>query len=245
MEKRIGRVFRCRWVLVAGIIIPFCMTIMIGCSMDESVTLETQPQSSITKQSTKTSLPTLTPTPIPEPVTYEGSGNQVIDVPEEFWIGGIFHAVYKGSGEFVVQGIDTFGETTDLFVDSTGSYNGKRLFSMLSDAEFLPTRQFSIETEGAWEITLYPFMEEYVTQVALPGEYTGTGDDVIFLHPPGASLAVSATGEGHITVWAYHGGGKVHLLDETAPYSGTMDLPYQTVILEILTTGPYTLEISD
>ena len=139
----------------------------------------------------------------------------------------------------VVRGMDMFGETTDFYVNTTGAYDGKRLYFQL-DADDFPPRQFSIETEGGWEFTIYPFAEGYVPLVNVPGEYTGTGDDVIVLQPPGTKLTANAAGEGQFIIWA-----RSLVFDELAPFTGTIDLPYQTVILEILTDSSFTLEISD
>lgn len=244
MEKRNGRIFRSRRVIAAGILLFFCMIMLIGCSTDETAGLEAQPQPGETTAPTQTSGPTLTPTSVPEAITFEGSGDQVIDLPEELSAVGVFHAVHQGSGDFVVRGYDTFGDPTEVFVDTTGPYDGRRLYFQYN-AEKYPTRQFSIETEGAWEFTLYPFSEEYVALVNTPGVYTGTGDDVIGLQLPGDSVEVSATGEGRFMLWAHHEGRKDLAIDETAPFTGTVELPHLTVILEILAEGRYTLEISD
>ena len=52
-------------------------------------------------------------------------------------------------------------------------------------------------------------------------------------------------GEGRFMLWAHHEGRKDLAIDETAPFTGTVELPHLTVILEILAEGRYTLEISD
>ena len=103
--------------------------------------------------------------------------------------------------------------------------------------------RFQVESSGLWEITLLPINE--IGQYQIPGKLTGTGDDVVLL--VGADpdlLVVDATkADSNFVIWAF-GNQRELVVNEIAPYDGTVILPSETFLLVIEATGFWSLEIT-
>lgn len=198
-----------------------------------------------TPKPTKTKIPTLTPrptatkTPIPEPFNLSGSGDSVVDVKK--WFGpALVKITHTGFGNFTVKNYSASGDTIDLLVNEIGNYIGTRPIDFYDKQE---TARFEINADGAWNIQVMPL--QYVRKEAIPGGISGNGDDVIAIVGDNPDLIKSNyPGDSNFVIISYGYGGTDLLVNEIGPYSGTTIIPRDTMMLEIVATGPWTLEIT-
>jgi hypothetical protein len=196
------------------------------------------PLPSNTPRPSNTPIPSKTPTPAPQPIILNGSGDSVVDVPK--WNGpAILDIKYTGSHNFVIWNYASNGEQIDLLVNTIGAYQGKRPIDFQSGEN---TVRLEIKASGSWEIQVLPLGS--ITAVAIPGTYNGTGDDVIALvgGTPDLLITDASMASSNFIIRSY--GNYVDLLiNEIAPYNGTVILSSDTVVLEIIATGPWSIEI--
>lgn len=194
-----------------------------------------------TPQPTDTPLPTVTFTPPPEPIILTGTGDSVVDV--EKWSGpGIARIAHQGGGNFAVINHGTNGERIDLLVNVIGNYQGTLPLDFL-DSEH--TGRFEITAGGSWEIQVLPLAS--VRTEPIPGIIQGVGDDVIALDGPGLPDLLKADasgGSGNFAIWTYGLDGRDLVVNEIAPYSGTVLIDSGTYVLVISATGPWSLDIT-
>ena len=82
--------------------------------------------------------------------------------------------------------------------------------------------------------------------VKIPTNFQGVGDDVVWLMGMDTDLLIidasKATDNFYIHAW----GPSVYdlLVNEIAPYSGTVMIPMNTIILTIHATGPWSMEVT-
>ena len=154
--------------------------------------------------------------------------------------------MYSGSGNFVVWNYGADGEKIDLLVNTIGKYEGTRPLDFLSDEQ---TARFQIEGRGQWEIQILPF--EQIRRVDIPGTFDGKGDDVIYMKGTGRPdlLKVDAgQAKNNFVIWGY-GNGRDLLVNDIAPYSGTVivasSLPTSNgaLVLVIEAEGSWSIEV--
>jgi len=188
---------------------------------------------------TNTPVPTNTPTPAPDPIILTGTGDSVVDLSK--WDGAALLKIrYTGGGNFSIFNYSADGEKIDLLVNTIGSYHGTLLIDITEN-----TTRFEVTASGPWEINVYPFTKDYVRAEAIPSTITGEGDDVIVLTTSIPDLLkADATGRGNFAVWGYTASGRDLLINEIAPYQGTVVLDRKTFMITIHAEGPWTLEIT-
>jgi len=193
----------------------------------------------------KTSIPSNTPrptntaTPAPQPIILTGTGDMVVDVPK--WDGpALLNITYTGNRNFAIWSYASNGEKIDLLVNTIGQYKGIRPIDFRSDES---TVRLEIKASGAWEIHVLPL--EYITQVHIPGTYESTSDDVIALvgGKPDLLTVDASTATRNFVVYSY-GNYSDLLVNEIAPYTGTVVLSSDTIILEIIATGSWSIQIT-
>lgn len=197
------------------------------------------PGPSNTPRPTDTPKPSNTPTLAPQPIILNGSGDSVVDVPK--WDGpAILEITYTGAHNFAVENYSSSGDQIDLLVNTIGSYHGRRPIDFQSD-EY--TTRFAITASGQWEIQVLPLSE--MTQFNIPGTYNGVGDDVIAITggTPDIFTADASTASHNFAVLGY-GDYSDLLINEIAPYTGTVILSSDTIILEIIATGKWSLQVT-
>lgn len=177
------------------------------------------PQPTNTPRPTNTPVPTATPTPAPEPIIISGQGDSVVDI--EKWSGiALARIRYRGDGNFAVLNYGVDGERYDLLVNVIGSYDGTRPIDFLDNQQ---TGRFEIQSDGSWEIEIVPFSE--VRVVDIPATFDGVGDDVVLLRSasgrPDLLKIDNTSSSSNFAIWAY-GNGRDLLVNEIAPYSGTV-----------------------
>jgi len=188
---------------------------------------------------TKTPRPTLTPTPAPEPIVLSGSGDAVVDVAK--WEGpALAHVTYQGSRNFIVYNYGADGEKIDLLVNTIGSYEGTRPLDFLEDEH---TTRFQVESSGAWEIQVLPLSE--IRRETIAGTFEGQGDDVVLLSGGTPDLLVidARRADSNFVIWGY-GGRRSLLVNEIAPYDGTVIAGKDTLVLVIEAEGPWQIEVT-
>ena len=198
------------------------------------------PRPTKTPRPTHTPRPTSTPTPSPEPIVLTGSGDSVVDF--EKWEGpALAHIVYTGGGNFVVWNYGPDGERIDLLVNTIGQYEGTRPLDFL-DGEH--TVRFQVESSGQWTIEVLPLID-YIRVEEVPGIIEGVGDEVVALIGEEPDLLkVDASGaRSNFVIWGY-GNWRDLLVNEIAPYSGTVVVSRDTFILVIEAEGPWTIEVT-
>lgn len=126
-------------------------------------------------------------------------------------------------------------------VNAIGQYDGTVPIDFL-DGEH--TKRFEVTASGPWEITILPMEEIRIEKI--PGTITGSGDDVIYLDGKNPDLLIvdGSNANRNFIIYAY-GQRRKLIVNEIAPYSGTVMLEKETFILEIIEGGgEWSLEIT-
>lgn len=209
------------------------------------------PAPSNTLRPTATQAPTRTPRPTlmpsltpsasatPTPVVFSGSGDAVVDVDKND-DAMIVRITYSGGRNFVAWNYDANGEQIDLLVNSIGSYQGVVPIDFLLGER---TARLQVESSGDWTIELLPVTAARVERV--PSTFTGAGDDIVILDgadPDLLNIDASAS-KGNFVIWAY-GDDRDLLVNEIAPYTGTVIVGRGVVLFVIKAGGPWTIEIT-
>lgn len=200
-----------------------------------------------TPAATKTLIPTLTPaptrtsTPAPEPIELSGDGDQIVDVdiPFEF---GVAHFVYGGARNFIVNNYNKDNEVIGGLVNEIGSYDGVRPIDFLKGEK---TTRLEIQASAPWKITIYPLTKDYLHVCQVPGPCTGKGDDVVLLMGGTADTAkILYSGEHNFIINGYGGEYVDGMVNEIGTYEGTVMFTKGTFILEIISSGDWTIDIT-
>jgi hypothetical protein len=192
---------------------------------------------------TNTPLPTQTNTPPPTPIILNGIGASVVDVQK--WNGPALARIkHVGFANFAVWNYGANGDKIDLLVNTIGNYDGTLPLDWFDDED---TIRFEIKADGNWEIQILPF--DSIRKEAYPGIIQGIGDDVVAIQSLETGkkpdiLKANATQSGNFAIWAWSGKGRDLLINEIAPYTGTIIIGQETRILVITATGNWSLEIT-
>jgi hypothetical protein len=190
-----------------------------------------------TPKPTNTPKPTSTSTPTPAPVVLTGTGDTVVDVN---WTGaGLLHITYTGESNFAIINYDSYGNRMDLLVNTIGSYEGTLPFDLMQDED---TTRFEIKASGSWEIQILPL--DNVRVETIPVTFTGTGDDVVALKggTPDLMIVDASSASGNFVIWSY-GNQRDLLVNEIAPYNGTVIIPNDTFMLVIKAEGNWSIDV--
>jgi hypothetical protein len=208
------------------------------------------PEPTATPRPTDTPAPTDTPTPPPEPVTLAGTGDSVVDVGGWQCAPSLAHITGNADvRHFAVENFDAGGERLELLVNTTDAYDGCRPLDWMDDE---CTSRFQVTATGDWSITLLPLApipEVLPHSLAVPGTYAGDGDDVILLvgggKPDLANVSGNEAGRHFaLMAWSAKRGGDSLLVNTTDPYQGTVMLDETTMMLEVVATGAWTIEVT-
>lgn len=190
---------------------------------------------------TDTPLPTSSPTPLPQPIVLTGTGDDVVDLAK--WNGpAILKASHNGGGNFILWNVDGNGEHIELLVNQIGPYQGTHPLDFLDSER---TTRFEINADGAWELQVLPFLSMEV--ITAPGTYQGTGSNVLGITTESGDpdlLKVDASqSDANIIIFSYSNIRDM-VVNEIAPYTGTVALNPGTVAISIIATGPWSIEIT-
>jgi hypothetical protein len=127
----------------------------------------------------------------------------------------------------------------DLLVNTIGAYEGTLPLDFMADED---TSRFQVESSGDWTIEVLPIIA--MRGVAVPGTFSGTGDDVVLLGGTPDLLRIEApNASSNFAIWAY-GDRRDLLVNEIAPYSGVVVAGTNTVVLAIKAEGEWTIEVT-
>jgi hypothetical protein len=168
-----------------------------------------------------------------------GSGDNVVDIQK--WAGAaIAKITHTGGGNFAIWNDAANGEHIDLLVNVIGNYQGTVPVDFL-DREF--TTRFEITAGGEWRIEVLPF--SMARMESIPGIIQGVGDDVILVGGGAADLMKidASQASRNFAIWTY-GDDRDLAVNEIAPYTGTVAIDRTTVIIVVIATGSWTIEIT-
>lgn len=196
----------------------------------------------VTLTPTVTPIPTNTPEPTatPAPIVLEGTGDNVVDVPkgDDPMIAKVIH---NGGSNFVIWNVDSAGQQMDLLVNTIGAYQGTIPIDFLDDEQ---TARFEIKAGGAWRIELLPL--DQARQSAIPSVIQGVGDDVVLLMGTNRTdlLKVDASAASSNFIVYQYSDRKELIVNEIAPYTGTVAMNPDTILITIRATGSWQLEVT-
>ena len=201
-----------------------------------------QPQEETSAPSAEESAPEPEPEPepepfvIPDPVTYSGTGDNVIAIEpyEDIYVFRI--EGNSGANHFAVTSYDENGEYLQLLVNTTEPYSG-----VVVDPS-QTTAMMEIKATGDWTITVDSI---YSTPAVFTGETISGTCDTIFMSDGKAKTAdISGNyGKNHFAVIAYSDYSDL-LVNTTDPYNGTVMVPANAGIYEVKATGDWTITLN-
>lgn len=232
-------------------IAALCSILMFGCSatnQSQEKSSDTTKNASISdNQSTNSpTSPTTTPTPmpsntplvLPDPITYTGSGDDVIqidtfeDTPWYLHIEG-----NKSSRHFAIVGYDESDNRTELFVNTTSVYSGDVIDPNLV------TSALEISANGDWSVTVMPILS--LPKYNVGDTVEGTGDSVVVLESASGTISAINKGESNFVVREYSSSGSNLLINEIGNYEGKVKSNKNAFLLEILSSGDWTITINE
>jgi hypothetical protein len=174
-----------------------------------------------------------------EPIKLSGRGDKVAKFKIVEGVPGIATIAYTGLHNFAVISLADDGSDNALLVNTIGSYKGTVLFD-ISDGEH--SVAFKVESSGSWTITVKPVLD--ARKWGVTGSITGKGDDVLLLDPQPSGLTTAKIvykGEHNFAVIAYAASGSDLLVNEIGSYSGEVQVPDATLLLEVQASGSWTV----
>lgn len=188
---------------------------------------------SSSKSSTKNFADTLGQFGAFDPVTVEGSGDDVIDIP----CAGkpcLMSVTYSGAHNFVVEAIDSDGSMVDLLVNTIGSYDG----TVTDYQRYKKATNLQIESSGPWSVTFFPMSA--MTQAT--NGYQGSGDDVVYIDEPKITkLHFTNSAEHNFVVMAIGMSKSDLLVNEIGSYDGTVSWSQNQSFLIVNSSGNWTV----
>ena len=148
----------------------------------------------------------------------------------------------SGKRNFAVETLDASGDLNQLLVNEIGAYKGTRLFDATLDQHSVAMK---VTSSGSWSIVIAP--------VSSAGKWNGSstlkgkGDDVTIVQPAISGLAAAKTthtGKHNFAVTAYTADDYDLLINEIGKYSGEVQLPDGTVLLEMEADGAWSVKPS-
>lgn len=227
--------------IMSALLMALLVTSLSACGSGAELATEAGP-GTVPVRPTEVPSPTVPPptgAPVPEPIVLAGTGDAVLEVDK--WPGpAIAHITYHGRSNFIVWNYGPGGERMYLLVSTTGKYEGTRPIDFLEHEQ---TARFEVTTSGEWEIEVLPLEE--IRLVAVPSTFEGSGDDVVRFsgEEPDLLLVDASDAESNFVIWGY-GDTTDLLVNEIAPYTGTVVAPDGSSILCIESEGDWVIEVT-
>lgn len=223
---------------IVGIIVA-CLIITSLPSRNRSASTSNTSSSS-SSSSVSSSRATSTPAPQLKPITLTGRGDDIVSVDKADVPAIARISTTQSNGNFAVTSYDSNGNRINLLVNEIGSYSGTRPIDFLN-AEH--TSRFEVVADGSWKIEILPLTS--ARSLSIPGKMSGTGDDVITLRGSTPDVAtISHTGDSNFAITSYGASGRDLLVNEIGSYNGTVIVNGDTIILEIVADGSWSIDIS-
>lgn len=189
------------------------------------------------------SAPNQFPATVPfTPQKYQGIGDDVFDVdlPHDF-IGIVHITGNSSSNHFAVKNLDSANESINLLVNTTERYNGWVPLDWRAGEQ---TARFEVSAESAWTIEVFGLSA--IEKLSIPGSFSGEGDFVFAIIGGTPDIAVIAGNaiSSHFAVKSYGSDGDIDLLvNTTDPYSGSVVLDAEALLIEITAEDDWEVEI--
>ena len=175
------------------------------------------------------------------PISLSGKGDKVprFTIPDD--APAIAVVTSKGAGNFSVESLAADGSQNELLVNTIGAYSGTVLFDIGSGEHSVA---FKVGATGIWSIVVKPITSARAWDTTT--KLTGKGDDVVLLNPPAeglTSISVIGSGKGNFIVQTYSlDGTSTILVNEIGPYSGQVELPDQSELLQVNADGGWSVD---
>ena len=184
--------------------------------------------------------PTIPPTSLPQPIILSGTGDSIIETGKTSDYVAILKAKHTGSSNFAIINYNANSEQIDVLVNTIGNYEGTVPLDFRSDEL---TSRLEIKADGPWEIQILSLFE--ARGEPIPGVIQGVGDDVVILAGTNPdTIKAAAEGNGNFAVVAFGDSGLDLVINEIAPYTGTVLLKNDVAVLAIQAEGNWSLEIT-
>jgi hypothetical protein len=169
-------------------------------------------------------------------LTFSGSSDDVVKFSTPITDARIVTATAAGDANFVIKTLDASGHEADLLVNTIGAYRGSVLL-LPQD----PISALQITANGPWTINVHDVTTG--TKWAGTNQASGRGDTVLII--PGGTSAVETvkitnSGEDNFVVYAIDSDRNL-LVNEIGSWSGTEVLPTNTVVVEVLSDGAWSI----
>lgn len=175
--------------------------------------------------------------PIPDPVTYTGSGDDVIEVTP--FADALYVFEITGNADeryFAVESYDSQNKS-DLLVNTTDKYSG-----ITMDTGF-DVAMLQVTATGDWQITQRSL---YDMDVVEQGQtYSGTGDRIILVRGSGKTASITGNaGERYFSIQSYDSQGRGDLLvNTTDKYDGKVMLN-DPIIFQVSAVGDWSITLN-
>lgn len=176
-------------------------------------------------------------------IQLEGSGSQIVDVPEHG--PSVVEITFQGSAKDTIY-VARLGADNKLLgplVNIKGQYNGMRPLDLKPDQK---TLKFQVQASGKWRMSIVPF--GIGTALNVPGQFEGKGNDGIALltsvAKPG-KLKIKGIGDKKpFVVTAYNLDGTSRpIVNAQQAYEGQVDVTEDTVFIDVQASGEWKIEV--
>lgn len=174
--------------------------------------------------------------------TYKGNGDAVINITKPDGISSVaaVQSSYSGDSNFIVWGLDSNYENTDLLVNAIGSYTGTAL---LDESDWgNRTTQLEITAEGPWTITVKS--TKVLPAYGAGQAVSGKGDTVFRYTGANSTRQLTHSGSRNFIVWSYANVKDQMdrlLVNHTGRYSGRVTYPGPRLV-EVTADGSWTIK---
>jgi hypothetical protein len=183
--------------------------------------------------------PTEEPTqaPQPKPMTYSGSGDEVVKFKKALTEPMLITTTWRGGNDNnTIYAYEADGNEGDLLVNTIGSYEGTNIINLYDGDD---VKALKIEGSGKWKVTLKPLADAKRWDGS--GTYEGRSDDVINVDGVFDGLDSmrfkSTRADGNIAVYGLGENGEDLIVNEIGNFSGEYLVPSGTVMLRISSDG--------
>lgn len=169
-----------------------------------------------------------------EPVTQQGSGDSIIELPAG---AGIVTSSHNGSANFIVQVLDANnGSTGDLLVNTIGAYNGTAAYGITAFGEGV---RLQVTADGAWELTIAPIAS------APDLAASGSGDGVFLYGGDAGAAALTHDGAANFIVQQHSDDFLAMglLVNDIGAYSGTVPMGAGPSVVTVMADGGWTIAV--
>jgi len=174
---------------------------------------------------------------------FEGSGSQMIDLPEHG--PSVVEITFAGSNKdtLYVARLGADNKILGPLVNVKGAYGGMRPLDVkIGDS----TKKFQIQSSGKWRLVITPFGED--TAINVPGQYEGKGSEgIALLTGVSKPTKIKMQGKGDkkpfvVTAYNMDGVGRP-LVSAQQVYEGQADLAEDIIFIDVQASTDWKIEV--